>query len=295
LREVQKTAVEAYKHEDYPFDRLVNELNLPKDTSRSPLFNINVALQNSFTKGEQSLELDDVSIEPVFSRHISSKWDLAFDFIEDKNGLTASIEYYSDLYSKEMIADMASNFKVLLQSVLENPQCSIKEQNCLTEAFLNKILTIPEKVEVNGDNNLVSWFERVAKEYSNRPAVQDFISSLTFGELDKKSGQVAEFLKDHGSGKGKYVAIYMENSVETVIALWGILKSGAAYIPIDTSYPYNRIQSIIDNAGVEQIISKKQYICSLNRLLWECQSMKSFLCLDSEDIISENRLKKMSS
>ncbi len=289
LKEVQRAAVETFQHEDYPFDKLVNELNLPKDTSRSPLFNINVALQNSFTKGEERLELDAVEIEPVFSEHISSKWDLAFDFIEDEKGLIGSLEYYSDLYSRPMIEDMVTNLKVLLNSVIENPDLPLSELNILPEKTLERLLKVPGKSEYAGlkENNLVDWFSRVAKVFPENTAVKEDACSLTFAQLDKKSNQLANFLMEQGIGKEQYVGIYMENSIETVIGIWGILKAGGAYVPIDPSYPYNRIQAITANAGLKNIVSKKKYIRNLNRLIWESPCLNSFICMDSENILSE--------
>lgn len=283
IQYVKEQMFEYFEHQDYPFDLLVDQLKLERDTSRSPLFNINVAFQNFELEEESKKVLNELNAQRIELPHESCKWDLEFEFTKQQDGsLTCTVEYYTSIYSEEMIASLIANYQALLHSLLKEPQCPISD---VKVSYINSIVKGPLT------NNLClplhRTFENQVAMSPNQVAVKLENQALTYEQLNQLSNQLAWFLKkDIGLQIEQCVGIYLENSIETIIAILAILKAGGAYVPLDTKAPLERIQHIIQETKMKSVISQKRFLRALYELQWTT-SLNSYVCVDTQHINDE--------
>ncbi|MEI6205655.1 MAG: amino acid adenylation domain-containing protein [Desulfuromonadales bacterium] len=248
LARVMATNTAAFDHQGYPFDRLVDDLELPRDVSRSPVFDLMVVLQNA---GQVPFTLDGAAIREFDHPEGISKFDLDFVFQEMGEEFEVLLEYNLDLFLPERIKLMARHFLVLAEGVAANPDCLIREL---------PLLSPPELAWIHGDFNataagwpkdatLVSLFEQQAARTPERIAVTFQGESLSYAGLNGEADRIAALIRGRGIGPGGIVALISEPSMLMPAQLLGILKAGCAYLPIDPAYPEERIRFMLDDSG----------------------------------------------
>ena len=249
LQQVKQTATEAYDHQIYPFDRLVGELSLSRDLSRSPLFDVMVILQNTEIP---ELSLENVQTRGFFQESRISKFDLTFEFEETRDGLQVGIEYNTDLFREDRIQRIAGHFRELVDSILIDASRSIARLNILPESEEKQVVSELNRTEAEypGDRTLVDLFEDQVERTPGSVAVMFEGTQLTYRQLNLHANQVAHYLKRLGIGAGMRVAIYLERSLELVTGLLGILKTGAAYVPLDPAYPQERLAFMLEDSQI---------------------------------------------
>ncbi|NQY05270.1 MAG: AMP-binding protein [Flavobacteriaceae bacterium] len=280
LKIVKENVLGAYKNQDYPFDSLVEKLNLVKDSSRSPLFNVNVALQNAKINSETHKWDNDIDVEYLQDNRKSTKWDLSFDFIEFNNCISVTIEYYKDLYSEEMISDIRDNYLKLIDDIIDNQNISLQKicSNC-------NYVAKGEDFYLQ-ENRFIPLFTKIVNENPDKIALYHGNKTITYEELNKEANKLANFILSIGISKGENVAILLNNGINTFISILGILKAGVTYIPIHEKNEYARNQFIIEKSNVSLIISEKTYIKHLNKFQWFAK-VKNVLCIDSFSYFDE--------
>ncbi len=258
LKRVKQTTIEAYDHQLYPFDRLIDELNLVRDVGRAPLFDVMVLLQNDdFSKSDTgSFKITELEVELE-----TSKFDLTFIFKEIENKIQLCINYNSDLFKPETIKRFGNHFENLVKSVLENENRQINELNILSELEVNELLidfnnnkiTIPEK------ENLLDLFEEQARKTPNNIAVIFYDREVSYGNLNVWKDQVAQYLVEICDVKpGDFVGLMIDRSDWSVLCLLSILKAGAVYLPLDPAYPVKRIDYMLNNSRCKTIITENE-------------------------------------
>jgi amino acid adenylation domain-containing protein/non-ribosomal peptide synthase protein (TIGR01720 family) len=283
LSKTRNDVLESLEHQDYPFDRLVDQLNLSRDTSRSPLFNINVALQNFELDAESKEALKDLKVSRYDLPHHSCKWDLEFEFIKrDGDALECYVEYYKGVYSDDFIEVLFSTYLQILSEVTQNPDLPIETIKLSPASFQLTDESIP--ILIDDHATLHQAFERQVSNNPDHPAV----NLTSYHELNKRANQLASFLKNSkGCVPEELIGIYMNNSVEAVVSILAVLKSGCAYVPMDVKAPLERIKTIINQGNIRTVLSKKKYLHALNKLQWESNVFSSYICLDSACIQEE--------
>jgi amino acid adenylation domain-containing protein len=256
LNKVRQTATEAYEHKPYPFDRLVNELSLERDVSRSPLFDVSVNLTNI---DPEEFRLGEVRVSPYDSEFSAAKVDLSFDFSEAQDKLQCSIIYSSDLFREEKIRNLAGHFTELVRCVLAGSEQPISRLNILTGAERKRLLDEVNgtAAEYPGEKTLVDLFEQQAQETPALEAVTFEGKRITYTELNRRANQLAHYLARRGVGPEVMVGLYVERSIEMLVALWGILKAGGAYVPLDPSYPLERLANLLEDTQVPMIVTQE--------------------------------------
>lgn len=282
LAQVKDDTLKALENQDYPFDLLVDKLKLRRDTSRSPLFNINVAFQNFELDDSSNAIKERLKVTSIPLKHHSCKWDLEFEFVKQSDGsILAYLEYYTGIYSEAMIHSMIGNFLGLLTSVVQMPKVSAE-----------KIRMQQESAHLTSSNPSVfisqplhTSFERVAAASPHSPAIKHLDISVSYEELNEKANQVAHFLKAYLSlANEELVGIFMENSPFSIIAILAILKAGGAYVPVDVKWPKERQKAILDEAEIRIVLTTQKQLTFIDNLQWSCPSFKSYLCLDAENL-----------
>ncbi|MDQ3942480.1 MAG: condensation domain-containing protein, partial [Actinomycetota bacterium] len=237
LGRVRETTLEAYAHQDLPFEKLVEELEPQRDLSRTPLFQVMFALQNV---PQQDPELADLTLSRLRVESGTAKFDLTLSMIEEAKGLKGSLEYNTDLFEAATIERMLGHFRTLLEGIMTEPERRISELPLLTEAERHQLLVEWNDTQTDypKDQCVHVLFETQAERTPDAVAVVFEDQRLTYRELNRRSNQLARHLRKLGVGRPEVsVGICVERSVEMVVGLLGILKAGGAYVPLDPAYP----------------------------------------------------------
>ena len=257
LSAVRDTAMEAYEHQAYPFDRLVSELTLPRDTSRSPLFDVLVVEQNV---DPYWLDLEGIDARPFDAEFAVSKFDLAFHFTKGTRHIDTTIVFNPDLFLDERIERMSRHMRELIASILTDATQSIDRLNLLPEAerrhLLHELNATPAFAGPESGQTLVSWFQAQAALRAEAVALVYEGLQLTYRELDARTTQVAHYLQALGVQHGARVGLLVERSLELVVGLIGILKAGAAYVPLDPVYPSERLALMIEDSQMPAVLTQ---------------------------------------
>lgn len=275
LRKVKEASLSAYAHQDVPFEKLVEELHPERSLSHSPLFQVMFDLQNA---PMQPMHLEHLRLTPLPFEPGTSKFDLTLTLNETANGLDGVLEYSADLFDENTARQMVASFKTVLHGIALNPDAEIQSLPVLTETEKRKLL-----IEWNqtsqpyaSDDLIHRLFERQAERTPERPALACEDETLSYRELNARANQLARYLQRRGVGPEVRVGILMQRSVETVVAMLATLKAGGAYLPLDPSYPAERLGFMITDAQPRVVVTKS----SLLQLL--PQSMRHVVCVDRE-------------
>jgi amino acid adenylation domain-containing protein len=265
LQQVKQTTLEAYEHQDVPFEKVVEVVVKDRDQSRSPLFQVLFVLQN--TPALPALQLGDISITAADLTEHTAKYDISFNLLETENGLRCIVEYNTDLYEEETIAGMAAHYTQLVQSLLLEPGAVINTLTILDEAeeillqsFNNTAAKYP------AEQNIISLFEAQAAEIPDAMALIFEQESLSYKELNEHSNQLAHYLQKAGVSKESLVPVCMERGIAMMVSILAILKAGGAYVPVDMEYPQERIAYILADTKAGVVLCTQKDKTKLNEI-----------------------------
>ncbi|MDW8319484.1 MAG: condensation domain-containing protein, partial [Anaerolineae bacterium] len=284
LRRVRQVALEAYDHQDLPFEMLVDRLQPERDMSHPTLFQTMFILQNA---GLPAQEAPGLSLRVMDVDAGTATFDLTLSLAEQVDGLSVAAEYNTDLFDRSTIERLLGHYLVLLEGIVADPDRAIGRLPMLPEAERRLVLYEWNRTQADYDVErcIHQLFEAQAAatpdavavvvpplrsdDFSRRPAAQSSTSRqyITYGELDRRANQLAHHLRGLGVGPETIVAVLAEKSAEMIVALLGILKAGGAYLPIDPSYPAERILHMLTDSGAQVVVSTEARL--LDRVLGE--------------------------
>ncbi|WP_046215884.1 amino acid adenylation domain-containing protein [Paenibacillus wulumuqiensis] len=256
LSRVRERNLEAYEHQDMPFERLVEVLNPPRSRSRHPLFQIMLVLQNT---PDVRLELPGIQAQMEIRGAGTSKFDMTFELTERygpdgrPQGLDVILEYSRDLFRRETAERMARRFQKVLASVVSVPDCPVGQLDILLDEERYELTAAPVSLSTSIDESvplldLIGRFEQQCILQPHKTAVSYGEDCLTYAQLNARANQLAHLLIGHGIGPEQFVALALPRSVELVIGILAVLKSGAAYLPLDPAYPAERLAYMLEDA-----------------------------------------------
>ncbi|MFN0301309.1 MAG: amino acid adenylation domain-containing protein [Burkholderiales bacterium] len=259
LARVRDTALGGYSHQDLPFEKLVEALAPERDASRNPLFQVCFIFQ---TESGATLRLPGITVEPMSLPTWHAKFDLTLSLREQDGALQASFEYCTDLFNEATIQRMAGHFQVLLQSILANPDQSIDTLDLMSSAERQHILFDWNNTATRYDeaHTLQRLFEAQVKRTPTAIALIDAEQTLTYAQLNARANQLAHFLINRAIGPDTFVAVCMERSATLIVAILGILKSGAAYVPFDPELPTERSAFILQDCAAHLVLTQVSLI-----------------------------------
>ncbi|HEV2207709.1 MAG TPA: amino acid adenylation domain-containing protein [Verrucomicrobiae bacterium] len=262
LARTRNTALEAYRHQDLPFEKLVEELHPQRDLSRSPLFQVMLVLQN-VPWGVPELRGLEVTEMRIDTR--TSKFDLTLDVSQRKEVLRLAAEYNTDLFDEATIARMLGHYQTLLLAVAANPDQRLSQLPLLRQAERQQLLLSWNETSAAFPRGrcLHDVFEAQARRTPHKVAVVCEGSKLTYRQLDERANQLAHRLQKAGVGPDMPVGICLERSVEMVVGLLGILKAGGAYLPLDPGYPKERLQFMLEDSGAKVLLTQEGLVGAL--------------------------------
>lgn len=253
LGKVRQTATEAYEHQIYPFDRLVEELDIQRDLSRSPIFDIMLVLQNN----QKQEDLQDLKISWFEYETGISQFDLTFNFMEIGDELVLDINYRTDLFRDETIKRFENHFEELVKSIQKDENTLIKNINILSPEEKHRVLTEFNNTAADypREKTIADLFEDQVKKTPENTALIFEEKHLTYRELDEQANEMAHFLRENYQVRqDDLVGVMAERNQGMIIALLGILKAGAAYLPIDPVYPRERIEYMTEDSGCKVVL-----------------------------------------
>jgi amino acid adenylation domain-containing protein len=280
LGRVRETALGAYAHAELPFERLVQELQPVRSLSVTPLFQAALTLQNASSGGAPvGLRLAGLDIAPVGAGSTSAKFDLTLVLGETADGGYAGVlEYAADLYEEDTARRMAGHFEALLAAAVAEPEARAwelpwlgdEERRVLVEEWGGGATPYP------GESTVAELFAEAVTRRPDAVAVEAEGERLTYAELDERSGRLASYLVRRGTAPEARVGVLLERSAELIVALLGILKAGAAYVPLDPAYPAERLRFMMADAGVGLVLTRSHLLPSLP------SGQAEAVCLDTE-------------
>ena len=277
LGRVREIALGAYANQDAPFEKLVEELNPERDRSRSPLFQVMFTLQ-SLSRPAMNLPGLEVTTLDVTGR--TSKFDLAFFLEEDEDlGVAGFVEYNIDLFERKTIERMIGHWQELLHSIVANANTAVGKLNLLSAP--ERQIILEEWNRTDSDLEVLpifaDLFERQAAATPSKTAVTCNSESLTYDELNRRSNQLANYLRKAGAGAETLIGVCMERSSQMLIALIAVLKAGAAYVPLDPDYPEERISYMVEDANVSLLLTQESVLHAMPSL-----NKSGAVCLDRD-------------
>ncbi|MCP4110806.1 MAG: amino acid adenylation domain-containing protein, partial [Desulfobacteraceae bacterium] len=260
---VRQVTLDAYGHQDIPFEQLIEVLQPPRRLSHTPLFQVMFSMQNVPLK----MELPGLTMELLDVERETAQFDLSFDMTEIDGRLTGTVEYRTDLFEASAIRRMIGHFRTLLEAIAEEPKQRISELPLLTEPEHHQLLAEWNDThsEYPADKTVVDMFEEQAKKSPENIAVVFEDIRLTYRELNERSNQIAHFITDEYQIRpDDRVGLLLERSEWIIIGIMGILKAGGAYVPVDPDYPEKRIEYMVNDSGCKAVFSEHKIIQSMN-------------------------------
>jgi amino acid adenylation domain-containing protein len=255
LRQIRATTLDAYAHQDLPFERLVQELQPERDMSRSPLFQVMLVLQNA---PQQAFELPGLMLSAFETKSRTAKFDLMMTLVEKPDGLAGELECDTDLFDATTIKRMLGHFQTLLQSIVARPDQRLTEYSLMAADESQQLLVEWSATEADYPRNLClhELFEMQVDRTTEATCLIGDGVLLTYRELEQRANQLAHYLMRSGIGGETRVGMLMERSVEQAVALLGILKAGACYVPLDPDFPRERLHYLLEDANVALILTQ---------------------------------------
>ncbi|MBD2309010.1 amino acid adenylation domain-containing protein [Chroococcidiopsis sp. FACHB-1243] len=264
LGRVREVTLNAYAHQDLPFEKLVEELQPNRDLSRNPIFQVMFILQNAPTPVE---EFSGLTLRTLEIDNGRSEFDISLSMSESQQELTGFLEYSTDLFELDTIQRFINNFETLLESIVANPNRSISELTLLTVKEQEQLLAWNDtRVDYPRNATLHQLFEQQVERSPDSIALIAQSEQLTYRQLNQKVNQLSHYLKSLGVTTETLVAICLERSINTVIAILAILKAGGAYLPLDPNYPLDRLKFMLADSQASIVISDTSLMNRLGQI-----------------------------
>ena len=282
LGRVREVALQAYTHQDLPFEQLVQTLQPTRDLSYTPLFQVMFALDDALVP---AVKLPELTVSSYSVEIGTAKFDLTLSMENTADGLAGVWEYNADIFDKATIARMAGHFQTLLEAIVANPQQKVSSLRLLTEQERHQLLVDWNNTtkEYPSDKCIHQLFEEQVERSPDAEAVLFEDKQLTYRELNQRANCLAHHLRTLGVGPEVLVGICVERSLEMVVGLLGILKAGGAYVPLDPAYPPERLAFMLEDAQVRVLLTQARLVESLPK------HQGSIVCLDTDWEIIERQ------
>ncbi|HEX5852352.1 MAG TPA: amino acid adenylation domain-containing protein, partial [Solirubrobacteraceae bacterium] len=263
IARARETTLQAFAHADVPYESVVRVTNPQRDLSQTPVFQAMMVLHNPAWQTERpKFEPEGIRCVEISHEKGWSKFDVLLGISERTTGLNTTWEYSTELFSQATVQRMMEHFRTLAESAGASAERRISTLPMLAEAERAKLLvswdtareSIPER------HTIKELFEEQAARTPEAPAVVFGEQRLTFDELNRRANRIAWLLRDQGVGPGALVGILMEKSIDLLPAVLGVVKSGAAYIPLDPMYPADRIAFMVSDAQPRMLLTQERHL-----------------------------------
>ncbi|BBD64384.1 amino acid adenylation domain-containing protein [Nostoc commune NIES-4072] len=284
LHRVREVTLDAYAHQDLPFEMLVEELQPERDLSRNPLYEVMFVLQNTPTSVEQ---VSGLTLRTLDFDSGTAQLDIFLSMSESEEGLTGCLEYNTDIFDSTTITQFINNFETLLENIVANPEQHLSELSLLTPSEQEQLLFKFNQTRTDYPQNasLHKLFEQQVELTPDSLALISESEQLTYRQLNHRVNQLVHYLQKQGVKKDTLVALCLERSIDMVVGIIAILKTGGAYIPLDPSYPVERLNFMLSDSQASLLISNQEILKIVSL------SSSKIVCLDiHKDKIAQESL-----
>jgi aspartate racemase len=272
LRKSRETALDAFSNSDLPFEIIVENLKFDRDPERNPIFQVILQVLPA-----KELKLGELQVRPYHFDLKTAQFDLSLHLYEEAEDYSARFEYCTDIFHADTIERMAANFIQLLEGIVCDPDRRISEISILAESERHQILGWNNTLRSYPKEKCVHHlFEEMVSAAGDRCAVECDGGVLTYRELNAKANRLANYLVKSGVRPETFVGIHLDRSLELLVGLLGILKAGAAYVPLDPSFPEDRLAYMIEDAKISTVVTQVELLSAL------ASSCRTAICLDRE-------------
>jgi len=257
LGRVRETCRGAYRHQDLPFEKLLETLRPARDLSTTPLFQVILNLENL---PEERTEIPGLGVEEFEVEVPVAPCDLTLEILPRGRELKCSFVYNADLFDRGTIERMAGHYRTLLEAIVAEPDGRIASLPLLTPAERHQILVEWNRTDVEypRDATIPQLFEAQAQRRPEAVALTFAEQSLTYGELNQQANRLAHQLRSMGVGLESRVGICVERSLELVVGMLAIMKAGGACVPLDPAYPKERLAFMLEDAGIHVLLTQER-------------------------------------
>jgi natural product biosynthesis luciferase-like monooxygenase protein/amino acid adenylation domain-containing protein len=283
LQRVRDTALEAYAHQDLPFEKLVEAIQPERHLNRAPLFQVKFLLQN--TPQDAELSLRGITLHPFNFDIEAATFDLLLSVFDTEQGLRGTFEYNTDLFEADTIERLGQHFNSLLESIVANPRQHVADISFLSVEEQQRLLVEwnDTSTEYANDKCIHELFEEQVERTPNAIAAVFDDEQLTYAELNARANQLGHYLIELGVKDEMLVGLCVEKSLDVVVGMLGILKAGGAFLPLDSAYPLERLSFMLEDAQVSVLLTQQKLAATLPTTQWV-----QTICLDSDwDLIAE--------
>ena len=258
LEQCKQTTLDAFAHQELPFEKLVEELQPERAMSHSPIFQVMFVLHHAVGS---SLPFGNLDTESLLLDSGTAKFDLTLFVTEMQDGVSILFEYNTDLFDAATIERLLNHFETLLKGIVVSPDVPVSKLALLDEAERQHVLNdFNDSAMPIADRLVHQLVEDQAEQRPDTPAVCFGAASLSYIELNQRANRLARALTAAGAGPGKLVAICAERSVEMVVGVLAVLKAGSAYVPVDPRYPAERIRTMLDDSRAPVLLTQSALI-----------------------------------
>lgn len=288
----------AFNYQHFPFEMLVEELQLQRNMSRSPLFDVMVVMQNFDVLDIPKLNLaEDILFEKYEHNSDHTKYDLTFSFAEINDQLQLELEYNTDLFYKTTVSTFVDRLETIFQTTLTNPEISIEDISVLGKDELKVLTSKADQTHIshNVEETILSRFNSVVNQFSDKVAVKYNDQSLTYAQLDDQSGRLAGYIKkNYSTQKEDLIVLHLDRSPQMLVSILAVLKAGAAYVPVDPSYPASRIEYIVNDSSPALVITDQELNQDRKNLIGDAKVLtlegKNFTEEPYQELVSPEQL-----
>lgn len=284
LQQVRQMALDAYAHQDVPFDQLVETLQPQRHLSHSPLFQVMFVLQNSPVS---KLELRDLQVTQIELARATAgaTFDLTLSMQEKESAsgteLIGAFEYNANLFNADTIARMVESFHSLVEAIVADPQERIRTLPLLTASQKHQLLVEWHHLQTNyPQKSIHQLFEEQVEKTPDAVALVFEDQQLTYQQLNSQANKLAHYLQFMGVEPEILVGVYLERSLEMIVGFLGILKAGGAYVPLDPNYPPERLNYMVADSQMSIILTHSSLLPHLSLILEQAQT--KIICWDKD-------------
>lgn len=256
LQETKETALGAYAHQDLPFEKLVEELHPERDLGRNPIFQVMFQFQSSASR---VLDLKDLEVTPLETSTGTSKFDLMMATREEHGNILCVLEYNTGLFDADTIDRMLEHYATLLSGIVARPDDLISRLPLMTKVEAQRILKEwnETSAEFPRDQTIHELFEEQVARTPDATALISGTDRVSFSELNQRANQMARYLQKHSIGSETTVAVCLNRSVDMIVCLFGILKAGGTYVPLEPTFPAERISFIVEDSNAAMVLTQE--------------------------------------
>ena len=254
LEEIKELCLNAYANQEYPFEELVETLNVTRELSRNPVFDVMLTIHNA---ENNELTDDDLDAETIANDMAIAKMDMSFDVQSGEDGYVISLEYCTDLFRNDTAEGIMEHYINVIKTVISDRSRKICDIDMCTEVDRQKVFGEFNNTAFEHPNNItvVDMLEEKAEIMPDKTAIQFDGVKISFKELNERANRLGKHLRSKGIGTNDFVMLITERSPQMLEAVYGVLKSGAAYVPVDPNTPDDRIEFMINDCNAKAIVT----------------------------------------